>query len=362
MAIVKVNLPHHRYDVIVEPHVLERLGAVTAELAPHGRCALVADAAVYEMHGAQAVASLRAASYEVLLHTIPSGEQHKTLDTVRDVYDTMLESRLERRSPVVALGGGVTGDTAGFVAATYLRGVPFVQCPTTLLAMVDASVGGKVGVNVPQGKNLVGAFYQPVAVVIDPLVLHSLPDREMRCGLAECVKHGVIRDAALFDWTAEHLDAIRKLDADTLTELIARNVAVKAAVVMEDEKESGVRAHLNFGHTFAHAIEATGGYGRIEHGEAVSLGMVAATRLAADIGRCEPQVSDRLVELIERIGLPVQAELAPVDELMHAMRLDKKVADTRIRLVLPERLGAVTIADDINDDAIVAAWRTIGAT
>ncbi|NBC96348.1 MAG: 3-dehydroquinate synthase [Deinococcus-Thermus bacterium] len=362
MAIVQVNLPHHRYDVIVQPHALQRLGAVTAELAPHGRCALVADAGVYEWHGDRALASLHAAGYEVVLHATPSGEQHKTLDTVRDVYDTMLEARLERRSPVVALGGGVTGDTAGFVAATYLRGVRFVPCPTTLLAMVDASVGGKVGVNVPQGKNLIGAFHQPVAVVIDPLVLRTLPEREMRCGLAECVKHGVIRDAALFDWTAAHLAAIGRLEADTLTELVARNVAIKAAVVMEDEKETGVRAHLNFGHTFAHAIEATSGYGQIEHGEAVSLGMVAATRLAYDAGRCATDVLDRLIELLKAIGLPTRADLAPVDQLMAAMRLDKKVVDDRIRLVLPKRLGAVTIADDIADEAIAAAWAAIGAT
>ncbi len=362
MAIVKVTLPHHGYDVIVEPHVLERLGPIVHDRAPHRRCALVADATVYGHHGASCIASLRDAGYEVLVHALTPGEEHKTLDTVREAYDALLEARMERRTPILALGGGVTGDTAGFVAATYLRGVPFVQCPTTLLAMVDASVGGKVGVNVPQGKNLIGAFHQPVAVVIDPVVLHTLDEREVRCGLAECVKHGVIRDETLFDWTADHLDAIAKRDADVLTELIARNVAVKAAVVMEDEKESGVRAHLNFGHTFAHAIEATSGYGRIQHGEAVSLGMVAATRLAVDADRCPPEVLDRLVKLLKAIGLPVQAELAPVDELIAAMRLDKKVADDRIRLVLPERMGAVTVADDVDDDAIHAAWETIRAS
>ncbi len=361
MAIVNIQLPHHGYDVIVDPGVMARLGELTRERAPHRRCALIADQAVYDLHGSGAQAALSAAGYDVLVHALPRGEQHKTLGTVRGAYDVMLGAKLERRSPVVALGGGVTGDTAGFVAATYLRGVPFVQCPTTLLAMVDASVGGKVGVNVPQGKNLIGAFHQPVVVVIDPLVLRTLPPREVRCGLAECVKHAVIRDADLFDWTAEHLDAILALDAAVLTELIARNVAIKADVVMQDEKESGVRAHLNFGHTFAHAIEATRGYGQIEHGEAVALGMVAATRLAVDAGRCAPDVPDRLGPLLERIGLPVRADLGPVDTLMAAMRLDKKVADDRIRLVLPEGMGGVTVADDADDQAIASAWRAIGA-
>jgi len=248
---------------------------------------------------------------------------------------------------------------AGFVAASYLRGVPFVQCPTTLLAMVDASVGGKVGVNVPQGKNLIGAFHQPVAVVIDPLTLQTLPPREVRCGMAECVKHGVIHDGELFDWIAHNLAKIQSLDPTTLTELIARNVAIKAAVVMEDEKESGVRAHLNFGHTFAHAIEATVGYGEIEHGEAVSLGMVAATKLAIDQGRCEADLLPRLGELLERIGLPTAAKLPDIEILMNAMRLDKKVADAKLRLVLPSRMGSVDVVSDTPDDAVIAAWQAI---
>jgi 3-dehydroquinate synthase len=292
---------------------------------------------------------------------VPSGERHKTLETVRGVYDTLLAARLERRSPVIALGGGVVGDTAGFAAATYLRGVPFVQCPTSLLAMVDASVGGKVGVNVPQGKNLIGAFYQPMAVVVDPLVLQTLPPRELRCGLAECVKHGVIRDPGLFDWIEERVARIQAIDPAVMTELVARNVAIKARVVEEDEKESGVRAHLNFGHTFAHAIEATSGYGTIEHGEAVALGMAAATQLAVDLGRCDAALLARLTALLEKIGLPTRAELAATEELLAAMRLDKKVKAGRMRLVLPDRLGAVSIVEDAPEDAVRAAWESIRA-
>ncbi len=359
MAIVEVQLPHHRYDVIIEPGVIERLGEITRHVASHRRCALISDDCVAKLHGGPAEQALRQAGYELVTDRITPGEASKTLDTVRRLYDTLLDARLERRSPVVALGGGVIGDMVGFVAATYLRGVPFVQCPTTLLAMVDASVGGKVGVNVPQGKNLIGAFHQPHAVVMDPLTLATLPPRERRCGLAECIKHGVIRDADLFTWIEDNLAAIQAVDAKVMTELLARNVTLKAAVVVADEKESGVRAHLNFGHTFAHAIEATAGYGRIEHGEAVSLGMIAATKLAVDEGRCPPDLLDRLIVLLSKVGLPTEAELAPVDELMAAMAHDKKVADDRIRLVLPDELGAVSIVDDIPPDRIAEAWRIL---
>jgi len=359
MANVRVNLPHHQYDVTIEPGALAHVGPMVRTLCPHARAVLMGDSEVIGLHGTAAEQSLAQAGYDVLMHAMPGGEAQKNLDTVRAAYDVLLAARIERRCPIVALGGGVTGDTVGFIAATYLRGVPFVQCPTTLLSMVDASVGGKVGVNVPQGKNLIGAFYQPVAVVIDPLTLQTLPPRELRCGLAECVKHAVIRDPDLLAWIGDHLAKIQAVDPTTMTDLVARNVTIKARVVEEDEKESGVRAHLNFGHTFAHAIEATSGYGRIEHGEAVSLGMVAATRLGADTGLCEAALADQLVELLDAIGLPTQAELADVDELMAAMKLDKKVKNDRIRLVLPERMGAVRIVDDCPAEAIAKAWATI---
>ena len=359
MAEVTVTLPHHQYTVRIEPGVLSELGSIARALAPHARAVLAGDSEVLGLHGDAAMTSLTGAGYDVLMHAMPGGEAHKTLDTVRAAYDVMLDARIERKSPVIALGGGVTGDTVGFIASTYLRGVPFVQCPTTLLSMVDASVGGKVGVNVPQGKNLIGAFYQPMAVVIDPLVLQTLPPRELRCGMAECVKHGVIRDGELFDWIDQHWPKIQAMDPATLTELIAQNVAIKARVVEEDEKESGVRAHLNFGHTFAHAIEATSGYGRIEHGEAVSLGMVAATKLAVDAGRCDGKLLKRLTALLEKIGLPTKAELASVNDLMDAMLLDKKVKDDRIRLVLPDRMGQVSIVDQTPRNAIEAAWSAV---
>ena len=359
MAAVSIELPHHSYDIIIEPHSLERIGTLVRGVAPHDRCALFADETVFDLHGATALESLKSAGYQVTVKTMPSGEKYKTLDTIRSFYDALLNDRLERKSPVIALGGGVVGDSVGFVASSYLRGVPFIQCPTTLLSMVDASVGGKVGVNVPQGKNLIGAFYQPELVCMDPMVLQTLPPRELKCGLAECVKHGVIRDADLFDWTGANQAHIQALSINTMVELLERNVKIKAAVVMEDEKEAGVRAHLNFGHTFAHAIEATAGYGEIEHGEAVSLGMIAAAHLAATIGRCDASLVNQLTTQLSNIGLPVKAKLVPTEELMEAMKLDKKVKDNRIRLVLPDRLGAVSVVDDVPAETIAQAWSII---
>ncbi len=360
MKSVELKLPHHRYEVRISPGLLAELGTLARAAAPHDRATLIIDDKITDTHGRSATASMKAAGYNPLVVTMTAGEDHKNLATVEKLYHKLLDERLERRSPVVALGGGIVGDTGGFVAASYLRGVPFVQCPTTLLAMVDASVGGKVGVNMPQGKNLIGAFHQPVLVVIDTDTLKTLPKRELICGLAECVKHGVIRDPELFDWIDANVEAILKLDSAVLVELVERNVRIKAAVVMEDEKESGVRAHLNFGHTFAHAIEAGTEYGKYLHGEAVSLGMVAAARLAVDRGRCDAGLADKLVALLTRIGLPTQAnDLPATGKLMSIMGSDKKVKDGRVRLVLPEKLGAVGIVNDTPDDAVEKAWDSL---
>ncbi len=359
MATVELILPHHRYDVRIAPGLLSELGTMARELAPHDRAALIVDDKINANHGPTAEASLKDAGYDPVVAHMTAGENHKNLATVEKLYHQLLDERLERKSPVVTVGGGIVGDTGGFVAASYLRGVPFIQCPTTLLAMVDASVGGKVGVNMPQGKNLIGAFHQPVLVLIDTNTLKTLGEREYICGLAECVKHGMIRDPELFAWIDANATMILKQDADTLVELVERNVRIKAAVVMEDEKEAGVRAHLNFGHTFAHAIEAATDYGRFLHGEAVSLGMVAATRLAVDAGRCDAAVTDQLVALLNNLGLPTSADLPATDKLMDIMRSDKKVADGKVRLVMPDKLGEVSIVKDTPDAQVAAAWDSL---
>lgn len=359
MTTVPVTLPHQRYDVLIEPGSLGQLGTLVRDLAPHDACALLGDVQVCGHHGSGALESLRAAGYRVTHSMIPAGERFKNLDTVRQMYEVLLTDRLERRSPVIALGGGVVGDTVGFIASTYLRGVPFVQVPTTLLAMVDASVGGKVGVNVPQGKNLIGSFYQPRGVIIDPLVLRTLPARELHAGLAECIKHAVIRDGSLLHFIEQNLHEVKAHNPAVLTELVRRNVAIKAAVVMEDEKENSVRAHLNFGHTFAHAIEATTDYTQFLHGEAVSLGMVAATKLAVDLGMCPAEVLKDLVRVLDAAELPVRAPLPLTPELMEAMKLDKKVKDSRIRFVLPTGMGEIVIRDDVPPAAVARAWESI---
>jgi 3-dehydroquinate synthase len=359
MPTIPLQLPHAAYDIVIEPGCLAQLGERVRAVAPHEKAGIITDAAIEYTHGLVAARSMRDADYDTTIAIMPQGEEHKTLGTYRQLQEVLLNNRLERRSPVVAVGGGITGDVVGFVAATYLRGVPFVQCPTTLLAMVDASVGGKTGVNVPQGKNLIGAFHQPRLVLIDTDTLGSLPARELRAGLAECVKHGMIRDPQLFDWLEQNADRLLDLDADALVELVARNVRIKAAVVEADERESGVRAHLNFGHTFGHAIEAATKYQVFKHGEAVSLGMVVATAFAVKRGMCDRELLDRLVRLLEALQLPTRSPLPSPMTLLAAMKLDKKVASGAIHLILPTCLGEVTIVSDATPGEIVDAWSAV---
>ena len=358
---IAVTFPQHSYAVHIGAGALGSIAQIVRERAPHRKAALLADKNVAELYGTALTAALTASGYEVVFHAFDSGEERKNSATAAELYTQLIESHLERKSPVIALGGGVAGDLVGFVAATYLRGVPFFQVPTTLLAMVDASVGGKVGYNLPQGKNLVGAFYQPEAVCIDPAVLSTLADREYRCGLAECVKHAILADAELFTWTEAQLPKILAKDPATLAELIARNVQIKADIVMADEKESGIRAHLNLGHTFGHAIEATSGYGTYLHGEAVSLGLCAAAKVAASRGLCGEEVLSRTVQILDSIGLPVRAKLAGTEMLNHAMLADKKVKDGAIRLILPTAIGSVAVVSDATEKELGAAWQSIRA-
>ncbi|MEM7681725.1 MAG: 3-dehydroquinate synthase [Planctomycetota bacterium] len=366
MAVVELSLaqPALQYQVRIEAGLLARLGPAVAEVAPHAKATALLDEAVEADWGKPAARSLRDAGYDCAVASLAVSEKRKTLGTVRTFYEVLLEHRHERRSPLVAIGGGILGDMAGFAAATYLRGVPFVQAPTTLLAMVDASVGGKTGVNAPQGKNLIGAFHQPVLVAIDPDALSTLSPRQVRCGLAECVKHAVIRDPELFSWIERNVDGILGLEGGALAQLIERNVRIKAAVVEQDERESGARAHLNFGHTFAHAIEACNrflGRSALLHGEAVAVGMVGATRLAIDQKICQdPTLLERLVRLLERIGLPTRLPAEPpMAALMTAMGHDKKVADGAIHLVLPTQMGEVCVTDGVPIDAIERAWQAL---
>ena len=357
--IVTVTLPHHSYDVTVAPGILSTLGTVLQALGYKDRCALLGDERVIELYGKAVEHSLKEAGFSVLVQGFVPSETAKSLETVRGFYNTLIDSKFERTHPIIALGGGIAGDLVGFVAASYLRGVPFIQVPTTLLAMVDASIGGKVGVNLPQGKNLIGAFHQPRAVIIDPLVLQTLSDREFRCGLAECIKHGIIGDRGLFDWIKVHSAKLLSKDSAVLTELVSRNVAFKAKIVMSDEFEHGQRALLNLGHTFGHAIESATNYTKFLHGEAVSLGIIAACAVAELSGRAPAGTRKEAEEILTAAGLPIFADLPPVAVLNEAMTRDKKVRSGKIRLIVPDQIGSAQIVSGIAPELVTQAWISI---
>jgi 3-dehydroquinate synthase len=292
-------------------------------------------------------------------HVLPDGEQYKTLETWSGILDKLVRMQARRDASLIALGGGVVGDITGFAAACYMRGVRFLQAPTTLLAQVDASVGGKTGINHVQGKNLVGAFHQPAAVFIDSATLDTLAAREFSAGLAEVVKYGAIHDAPFFDWLETEADAIDARDPQALDHLIARSVTNKAEIVAQDEKESGIRALLNFGHSFGHALEADTAYRRFLHGEAVAIGMVVAARLSEGRGLCPDGTSKRLAQLLLRFGLPVQIPAdIPVEGLARALELDKKALASGLRLILLEAIGSARVDDRSSESEIIGAMRS----
>lgn len=365
---IPVELGERSYEVTVGAGLLSSLGEVAAALA--GRAVVVTDSNVGPLYAKRATAALTGAGVEASVIDFPAGEAHKDLATCGRVMDELLSLTppIDRTSLIVALGGGVTGDLAGFVAATALRGLRFINVPTTLLADVDASVGGKTGLDAPAGKNLIGAFHQPSAVVIDAAVLATLPPAELGSGLAECVKHAVIRDPALLDFIEQRSAAILAADASVLAELIARNVAIKAAVVTADEKESGERAHLNLGHTIGHAVEAAAGYGAISHGQAVSLGMIAACRIAAGRGLIGQAVAERVERALAGLSLPVSfadvpdlpADARRPDRLREIMSRDKKARAGVVRFVLPTSLGSAAMFDDVSPAEIDQAVASLG--
>lgn len=303
-----------------------------------------------------AVDSLKAAGWHCELIELEPGEPTKRQEVISSIYDRLVQMQADRRTVVFAVGGGVIGDAAGFAAATYNRGLPFIQCPTTLLADVDSSVGGKVGINHPQAKNLIGAFHQPLGVVIDLALLKTLPDREYRAGLAEVVKYGVILDAEFFTWLEQNISQINARDPGVLQHAIARSCRLKADVVEHDEYErTGLRAVLNYGHTFAHAFEALSGYGELLHGEAVSIGMVYASRLAEKLERINAGMTHRQLKLLQALHLPVRLPSGSKwtsDEVIQRMRLDKKSEAGKLRFVLPTRMGHVELVDGVEEHLV----------
>ena len=357
MRVVKVSLGKRSYLIHIRSGLLAGLGKACARLKLGRRCAVITDRNVGKRFAKTALNSLARAGFAPVLITVPAGETAKSLKTVQACYGQLATHRLERKSFIVALGGGVVGDLAGFVAATYLRGIDFVQVPTTLLAQVDSSVGGKVGVNLKAGKNLVGAFYQPRLVFCDLATLATLPPREFRAGLAEVIKYGIIYDTKLFARIERDLPKLLRRDAKSLAEVIARCCAIKAAVVGQDETESGLRAILNFGHTIGHAIENISGYGKYLHGEAISIGQVAAAELSVALLGLPQRDVARIEKLFRAAGLPVAMKLAaaPRKKLFAAMRLDKKVSGGEIKFVLAEKIGRVVWGQRVAEAAVNAA-------
>ena len=385
---IRVELGPRSYDVRIGAGLLAELGAfATTGGKPRRGAVVIADTTVAGLYGQRALDSLAQAGLPATLLQFPAGEANKTLATYAALMDQLLrlEPAIDRSTLVIALGGGVTGDISGFVAATALRGLDWLQCPTTLLADVDASVGGKTAVDHSRGKNLVGAFHQPRGVLIDVRTLASLPPAQFADGLGECVKHGVIRDRSLLEFIEDNADSILARDENVLTELVSRNVAIKAAVVSADERESGERAHLNFGHTIGHAFETLIGYERIGHGFAVSLGMVAACRMAVNRGLLKEADCRRVETLLARLGLPVKlADLKTIatpqptnpktehmrawagevlafspDAIWRVMQHDKKAQAGKVRMVLPTTVGMVAIFDDVTAQQVTEAVRAL---
>jgi 3-dehydroquinate synthase len=346
MRKVPVKLRGSDYTIFVEPGLISKVGAELRRLSDSKRVAIVTDSHVAPLHLAALEKSLNDADFQTVSATIPAGEQHKTLPMLMPVFDQFLSAKIERSTPILAFGGGVIGDMTGFLAATILRGVPFVQVPTTLLAMVDASIGGKTGVDHSLGKNLIGAFHQPIAVFSDPELLHTLPPRQFQDGLAECIKHALIRDAEGFARFDRQLEGILRREVKTLSEVIAHSAAIKAGVVQKDPFEKGDRAHLNFGHTFGHAIETVSHYS-YSHGQAVALGMAAAAYTSAKLEMIDEKSRERILSTIQKAGLPVSGLSLDTDLVMQAMQHDKKVLAGRIRLILLKDIGRAVMRDDV---------------
>jgi 3-dehydroquinate synthase len=363
--IIPVQLPTQSYSVVISEAGLTELGAQLQTLpgAKLGaKMLLVSNPVVFKHYGQTVLESLTAAGYQVNTCLLPAGERYKTPNSIQKIYDQALAQRLERSSTIVALGGGVIGDMAGFAAATWLRGINVIQIPTTLLAMVDASMGGKTGVNHPQGKNLIGAFHQPRLVMIAPNTLKTLPRREFRAGMAEVIKYGIIWDKELFTQleAAQRIDQYNLLPIELLTMILERSCQAKVDVVSKDEREAGLRAILNYGHTIGHGIESQTHYRLFKHGEAVGLGMVAMGEIALALGLWSANCRDRQQALIQKAGLPTQipADL-DLSALLASLKIDKKVKAGQVQFIMPTEIGKVNITDQVPPDAILSALQTM---
>jgi len=347
-----VELGKKSYDILIG-YPLDEIGRILKKFTPGIKALIITNPRIAGYYLETIDRSLRKVGFQVFVAEVPDGEEHKSLDEAGKLYAKCVEHRLERESIILGLGGGVIGDLAGYVAATFMRGLPIVQVPTTLLAQVDSSVGGKVAVNLPQGKNLVGSFYQPLLVYIDLTVLNTLPAEEMEAGLAEVIKYGVILDKNFFEYLERNIGRLRGLEFRVLEGVVSRCCTLKAIVVEKDEREKGLRSILNFGHTLGHALEALSEYKEYKHGQAVAIGMVGACRIAERMGLLKTEARERIEHLIGEAGLPrrIETELS-IEGIIQVLSLDKKVRAGKVRFVLPERIGRVVVRDDIPEQIV----------
>lgn len=350
---IKVNISKTKrsYPIIIENNISSQIGSLISDYYEGNKVLLLSDDNVSGLYGDSIVPSLEKAGYQVLEYIIPAGEKSKSYHYLRKGYDLLVDNKFNRGNLIIALGGGVVGDLAGFLAATFMRGIPFVQLPTSLLAQVDSSVGGKTAINHPAAKNMIGSFYQPEMVVIDPVFLKSLAPREFKTGMAEIIKHGFIADKDLADYLFERSKDVFKLETEELSHIIYRSCQIKADIVMEDEKEKGKRALLNYGHTIGHALEAVTAYKKYNHGEAVAIGMLGAARLAKSLGLLEEVDLEFTEELISLYGLPLGYQEDP-EAIFTALFRDKKVKNDRLRWVLINRIGNAFIREGIEHKLI----------
>jgi 3-dehydroquinate synthase len=353
-VVVQVHLGERGYAIVIERGALATVGARVRALGVGRRAAVLSASPVFERHGPAVVESLKQAGLTVVTVDLPDGEAAKTLRVAEHCWNVLLDARLDRTSTVLALGGGAVGDVAGFVAGTYMRGVHLVHLPTTVLAQVDASIGGKTAIDHPQAKNLIGVFHQPRLVVADPTALVTLPEREYRSGLAEVVKHGVVLDAGYFADLEASVAPILAREPTTLERVIGGSCRLKAAVVERDEREAELRAVLNYGHTIGHALEVATGYRRWTHGEAVALGIVAEARLARRLGIADPATVERQEALLAALGLPTGVDVVDVDQVLAALRRDKKARDGRVPFVLAPAIGRFELVHDVPDTDVRA--------
>ncbi|HGJ67416.1 TPA: 3-dehydroquinate synthase [bacterium] len=350
---IHVDLEKNSYIIHIDKGILPKFAEIAKNHLTLSKTAIVTNDVVGKLYGNILKESLNSAGIETIVIEIPDGEEYKSFAGAMMIYDALIENRINRQSVIIAMGGGVIGDLAGFVSATYMRGIPFIQIPTSLLAQVDSSVGGKTAINHPKAKNMIGAFHQPKFVFIDVDVLKTLPERELKAGLAEVIKHGIIMDAELFGYMEDNSAKILNLDSQCLEQIVARSCRDKANIVEQDEKESNIRAILNYGHTIGHGIEAVTDYNVYRHGEAVSIGMAVAGKLAVNLGILDEDIVERQNHLLKKYGLPTDFPDLDIDRVIEAIHLDKKSkSNGKSRFVLLKDIGEAIIYENVTDDQI----------